>query len=175
MSAGPLDVLIVGGGVAGLATAFELRRRKPGARVLVVEARGRPGGNVQTLERDGCVVDLGPDGLSAQPGEGLALCEALGMGDLAAPSEAARRVSVALGGALHPLPEGLAMGLPRSPLALAATSLLSPLGKLRAALDLVLPAGRGGDTSLGGLVRRRLGAQVHENLVAPPGMAHRAD
>jgi oxygen-dependent protoporphyrinogen oxidase len=164
----PLDVLIVGGGVAGLATAFGLRQRSPGGRLLVLEARERLGGNVQTLERDGCLVDLGPDALAMQPGDGLALCEALGLVDeLQGPSEAARRVSVAHRGSLHPMPEGLAMGLPRSPLALATTSLISPLGKLRAAMDLVLPAGEAKDTSLGGLVRRRLGAQVHENLVAP--------
>ncbi|MCU0659563.1 MAG: protoporphyrinogen oxidase [Polyangiaceae bacterium] len=167
-ASGPLDVLIVGGGVAGLAAAFELRQRSPGARVLVLEARERLGGNVRTLERDGCIVDLGPDALATQPGEALALCEALGLsGELQPPSDASRRVSIAHRGALHPMPEGLAMGLPRSPLALASTSLISPLGKLRAALDLLLPAGRSGDTSLGGLVRRRLGAEVHENLVAP--------
>lgn len=163
-----LDVLVVGGGVAGLAAAFGVLGKTPEARVLVLEGQERLGGNVRTLEQDGCIVDLGPDALATQPGEALALCDALGLREeLVPPSEAARRVSIAHRGELHPMPEGLAMGLPRSPLALATTSLISPLGKLRAAMDLVLPASQSQDNSLGALVRRRLGSQVHENLVAP--------
>lgn len=167
-AAPPLDVLIVGGGAAGLATALGVLERWPDARVQILEGRTQLGGNIRTLERDGCTVDLGPDALATFPKDALELCKKLGLDrDLIPPSDASRRVSIALGKKLHPMPEGLAMGLPRSPFALAATSLISPLGKFRAAMDLILPASESESTSLGNLVRRRLGSQVLENIVAP--------
>jgi oxygen-dependent protoporphyrinogen oxidase len=68
---------------------------------------------------------------------------------------------------MAPLPDGLAMGVPRKLGQLATTSLLSWRGKLRAGLDLILPAGTTRERSLGGIVERRLGREVKERLVEP--------
>ncbi len=74
---------------------------------------------------------------------------------------------MARGRALHPMPEGLAMGMPRSLSQMAGTALLSPWGKLRAGLDLLLPAHRSDAVSVGELVGRRLGREVKDRLVEP--------
>ena len=69
---------------------------------------------------------------------------------------------------LHDLPEGLSGLVPTRLAPLARSSLLSPLGKARVALDYLLPARRAaGDESLGGFIRRRLGREAWERLVEP--------
>jgi oxygen-dependent protoporphyrinogen oxidase len=162
------SVLVLGGGLAGLATAHSLLAQRPDADVLVLEARGEVGGNVRTLHREGCTVELGPDAFMTRPGHAEALCRELGLGEsLLAPDEASARVMVAHRGELLPLPEGMAMGVPRSVMQLAGTRLLSPLGKARAAMDLVLPSRHERDESVGHLVGRRFGREVKERMVEP--------
>lgn len=161
-------VVILGGGLAGLATAHALKELDPEIEALVLEARDRIGGNVRTLYREGCTVELGPDAFLTRPGNAEDLCRALGLADtLRAPDEAASRVLVARGHGLHPLPDGMALGMPRSVSQLARTRLISPLGKARAALDLVLPDRGERDVSVGALVERRFGREVKEHLVEP--------
>ncbi|MFO0630882.1 MAG: protoporphyrinogen oxidase [Polyangiales bacterium] len=160
-------VVVVGAGIAGLSFAWLARRRRPDLYVTVLEATDRTSGNVRTLRRDGRVVELGPDAfLAMEKGAVGALCEAVGAAPLIAPSGGGR-VLVARGNRLHPLPEGLAMGLPRSFSQMAGTALLSPWGKLRAGADLVLPAHGDEAVSVGELVGRRLGREVKERLVEP--------
>ena len=161
-------VVVVGGGLAGLSTAHALLAARPELEVLVLESHARAGGNVRTLHRDGSTVELGPDAFLTRPGHAEDLCRSLGLADtLRAPDEAASRVLVAHGDKLLPLPEGMALGMPRSLSQLARTRLLSPLGKARAALDPVLPARKARDVSVGALVGRRLGREVKEFLVEP--------
>lgn len=161
-------VVVVGGGIAGLSTAHALLARRPELDVLVLESSGRAGGHVRTLRRDGCTVELGPDAFVTRPGHAEALCRALGIeGTLVTPDARSSRVMVAQGGAMHPLPDGMAMGMPRSVRQLATTRLLSPLGKARAVMDLFLPARDEPDASVGALVSHRLGREVKDHLVEP--------
>jgi len=160
-------VVVVGAGVAGLSFAWHALRRAPDLDILVLDGADRVGGNVRTLRRDGCVVELGPDAFLAMENSAVGtLCEAVGAAPLLGPAQAGK-VLVARGTALHPLPEGLAMGLPRSFSQMAGTALLSPWGKLRAGLDLFLPAHRDAAVSVGELVGRRLGQEVKDRLVEP--------
>lgn len=161
-------VLVVGGGIAGLATAHALLALRPDLDVTVLEARTAVGGNVRTLRREGCTVELGPDAFLAQPGHMEALCRALGLGDtLLTPDHVASRVMVAHRGEMLPLPEGMALGMPRSLAQLGRTRLLSPFGKARAAMDLLLPARPEAEVSVGALVGRRFGREVKAHLVEP--------
>lgn len=161
-------IAVVGGGVAGLATAYFLSKQKPDAELLLFEARETAGGNIKTVERDGCVVELGPDALLAHPAAAMALCAELGIAsELEEPGPLGRRALIAWRGSLVPMPEGLALGMPRNPMQLARTKLLTPWGKLRALGDLVLPARSEGPISVGALVSRRFGREVSERLVAP--------
>ena len=77
-------VIVVGGGVAGLAFGYYLTRFRPDADVQILEGAPRTGGNVRTLRRNGCVVELGPDAFMAMPGRAVgSLCEEVGAAPLA--------------------------------------------------------------------------------------------
>jgi len=161
-----VDVVVIGGGVAGLSTAFQLTRHAPHKRVCVIEAEAEVGGNVRTLRRDGCTVDLGPDVLVARGKGTIAACDALGI-ETISPSAEVKRVQVARRGRISPLPEGLVFGVPKGVMSLATTPLISFGGKLRAACDLFLPGFDSTGMSIGTIVERRLGREVKDVLVEP--------
>jgi oxygen-dependent protoporphyrinogen oxidase len=157
--------VVVGGGIAGLAAAHDLTRY--GARVTVCEAGERLGGKVRTEDFAGRALDLGADSVLARRPEAVALCRELGLGDeLVAPATGTAYLWSR--GQLRRLPPGLVLGVPTRLGALARSQVLSPLGLARAAIEPLLP-GRSlaGDEALGRLVRRRLGGEVHDRLVAP--------
>ena len=73
------DVVIIGGGIAGLSAAYELSRR--GVSFVLLEQRPRPGGVILSEQIDGFTIDGGPDALIIQKPEGIALCNEIGLGD----------------------------------------------------------------------------------------------
>ena len=162
-------VVIVGGGISGLATAHFIHRRL-GARVelTLVEGGSRLGGKAATERFGGHLVDTGPDALLVRLPAMAALLEDLGLGDqLVAP--AALGAHVWSRGRLRRLPVGTLFGVPDRLLPLLRSRLLSPAGLARAALDLVLPRRRtlSPDPSIADLVAPRLGSQVFDRLVEP--------
>lgn len=158
-------VTVVGGGITGLAAAWELVQR--GASVTLLEASPRFGGKIHTVDVDGVPVDAGADAFLARVPWAVELCRELGLEDeLVAP--AVGRALVWSRGRLRPLPEGLLLGVPTDVVGVARSGLLSPGGLARAALDLVLPRSSvDGDASVASVVRQRLGRQVVERLVDP--------
>src|SRR5438128_10336717 len=97
-----LDCVIVGGGIAGLATAYELARR--GISFVVLERAARAGGVILSEEIDGYTIDGGPDALLIQKPDGIALCEEIGLGDRPVPTKPPRPAFVQRGGTLPELP-----------------------------------------------------------------------
>lgn len=155
---------VAGGGVAGLAAAWDLSSR-PGTRLTVFEP-GRIGGKLQTSEFAGRPVDEGPDAFIVRSPEAVQLCSELGIRDLVAP--AAGRTLLWDGRRLRPIPPGLVLGVPGRLGPVIRSGLLSPAGMVRAGLDLVLPPTRiGEDISVGELVGTRFGQQVARRLVEP--------
>lgn len=161
----PVRVVVVGAGITGLTAAYRLVAG--GVEVTVLERDGRLGGTILTESRDGFVLEGGPDAfLAAKPG-GRELCAALGV-DLVGSRVAPARASVLWDGRLHPIPEGLQGVVPRRLRAILGSSLFSPSGKLRFALGRAMPARpRGGEETLAGGVRRRMGRQMWDRLVEP--------
>jgi oxygen-dependent protoporphyrinogen oxidase len=158
-------VVVVGAGIAGLATAWYLNQR--GIDAVVLEASDRAGGKVRTTELDGVALDVGPDTFLGRMPWAVDLCRELGIGDqLVAPATSrawlwSRRV-------LQPLPDGLALGVPLKPLALARSGVVSPAGLARAALDVVLPQIKPrADPSVADVIGGRLGQEVLDRLVDP--------
>lgn len=169
-------VVVVGAGITGLTTAFTLMVRHPDVAVTVLEADDRVGGKVLTTPFAGRPVDCGVDAFLARVPEAVELCEELGL-DTVLTSPASRSALVYAGGTLHPLPPGLVLGVPTDLDAVAASGIVSERGVHRARRDLETtqplpgePSGdplAEGDESVGSLVRRRMGDEVFERLVAP--------
>jgi protoporphyrinogen/coproporphyrinogen III oxidase len=162
-------VVIVGGGVSGLATAHYLHGRLGAAvQLTLVDGGQRLGGKVATEEFRGHLVDTGPDALLVRVPAMAALLEDLGLSDrVVAP--AALGAHVWSHGHLRRLPAGTFFGIPDRLVPLLKSRLMSPVGLARAALDLVLPRRpmTTRDPSIADLVLPRLGAQVFDRLVEP--------
>src|SRR5260221_5296407 len=163
------SIVIVGGGIAGLAAAHRLARETRGAAVTLIESEARLGGKILTERVGGFVLEAGPDSfLSAKP-RGLGLCRELGLADrLHGTNEKTRRTYVLRGGRLYDLPEGLSGLVPSRLGPLARSGLLSPWGKLRMAGDFFIPPrSADGDESVAAFVQRRLGLEAYERLIEP--------
>ena len=157
-------VAVVGGGITGLAAAFELQRA--GIEALVLEASGRPGGKVDASEVGGLVVDSGPDGFLARDPAAAELCRLLGLGaDLVAPDSAGAYLWC--GGQLRALPASL-LGAPFEADSVAGTGLVSDAGAeaLRLGLAWEAPALHA-DAAVGEVLRPRIGDEAFERLVDP--------
>ena len=159
-------VAVVGGGVAGLAAAHRLVER--GVReVVLLEAGDRLGGSIATERRDGFTIEAGADSFLTEKPWAVDLCERLGV-PLVGTREGERRTYVVHDGRIEPLPEGFLLLAPTDLRALAASPLFSWRGKLRMALDLVLPGDAdAADESLAHFVRRRLGREAFERVAEP--------
>ena len=162
-------VVVIGGGISGLTAAYRLTTRLPQAEVVVLEQNARLGGKIVTEQHDGFLIEGGPEALLTAKPAAAALCAELGLEpDLQAPRPEARRSYILRDGQLRPLPDGLGNLLPTRLWPLATTPLISPLGKLRMGLDLILPRRHDADDeSLGHFIERRLGREAYTWLVSP--------
>jgi protoporphyrinogen/coproporphyrinogen III oxidase len=162
-------VVVVGAGITGLSAAYALAKKRPEVRVTLVERRDRVGGNIETLSRDGFLLDGGPDSFLSTKREGADLCRELGLEkDLIVPRPEARRVYIVHDGRLELMPAGLALAIPTRVGPMVKTPLLSFPGKLRMLGDLILPARRGdADESIEDFIARRFGREAARNLAAP--------
>ncbi len=163
---------IVGGGITGLTTAYylqkEIQEQKLPINYVLLEADDRLGGQVQTDYTNGFVIERGPDSFLARKTSASRLAKEVRLeGDLV--RNQTGQAYILNNDRLYPIPGGSIMGIPTKLAPFVTTSLFSPAGKARAALDLVLPRGshKDGDRSLGEFFRHRLGNEVVENLIEP--------
>jgi len=138
-------VAVIGGGMTGLSAAFYLYREAKSAgvplSVTLLESSGRLGGRVNTLRRNGFVIERGPDSFLARKRAMTELAAELGLDDeLVGTNPAAKQTFIARGNMLHAMPSGLYLGVPLDADAFMATGLLSEQGKRRALAEVELPA-----------------------------------
>ena len=168
MADAPREIVVVGGGIGGLAAAWRLHRLQPTARITVLESAPRTGGVVQTLREEGLTLELGPDSLIRSKPAALALIGELGLdGEVQGTEPEARSSLIARGTRLLPVPEGLYLLAPGRIWPFLWSRVLSWRGKVRMLRDLVLPPGDGRDETLASFVRRRLGVEALDRIAQP--------
>ncbi|WP_151736133.1 protoporphyrinogen oxidase [Paenibacillus tengchongensis] len=173
MSRSPRKVVIIGGGLSGLSAAYYVRQayRKAGVEpdIVLLEKEEKLGGKIDTLHRDGFVIERGPDSFLARKTVMSDLAKELGIGgELVTTNPNAKKTYILQRGVLHSMPAGLVLGIPTEIKPFLKSNLVSFSGKLRALLDFVIPARRSTeDESLGSLIERRLGTEVLESMTEP--------
>lgn len=168
-----LRVTIIGAGVSGLACALRLqelsKEKNVPLELNILDAGKTPGGTLTTVEQDGFLMEEGPDCFITEKPAALELCKKLGIdGELVKTNPTIKQSFILKGTRLYPIPEGFYMLAPSRLMPLMTTPLLSPLGKLRAALEPFVKVRRDPqDESVGNFVRRRLGKEVLDSLAQP--------
>jgi len=162
-------VVVVGGGISGLAAAHEAARL--GRDVTVLEATGRVGGKIDSGFVDGAAlpfpVDMAADGFLARQPEVVDLCHELGLGnDLVSPTGA--QAFIWAHGGLRSIPSPSVLGVPFDVDAVAVSGIVSEAGvtDFAARIDTVA-APLVADASVGEVLRPRVGDEVFERLIDP--------
>jgi oxygen-dependent protoporphyrinogen oxidase len=164
---------IIGGGIAGLAAAYELEKaRAAGADVeyTLFESRGRLGGSLSSEIVDGTVLERGPDSFLTEKPAGVELCRELGLGDQLTPSnDAERKTYILVKNRMVALPDGLMFLVPTKLVPTALTPLFSIKTKIKMGLELLHPPRPTGlpDESVAALVARHFGAEAVDRLADP--------
>lgn len=173
MTTNTKKIVILGGGISGLTAAYYVKKianeNKINIDITLIEKENRLGGKLQTVKRDGFTIEKGPDAFLSRKPAILELTKLLGIEDqLVATNPEAGITRILHKGKLHPMPMGFVLGIPTQITPFIKTGLISPLGKMRALFDLVIPARQNQqDESLGHFIERRLGKEVLEHITEP--------
>src|SRR5262245_30755426 len=160
------DTIVAGGGITGLAVAYELSRR--GISFVVLEAAARAGGVILSEQVDGFTIDAGPDALLIQKPDAIRLCREIGLGDRLVSTTPPRVAYIQRSARLHALPAASVLGIPTRIEPFLRTRLFSWSGKLRMAAELFVPARTDdADESIGAFMTRRFGREAAEYLAEP--------
>lgn len=162
-------VVIIGGGISGLAAAHRLNEQN--VQVTLLEASPRLGGTIETTHRDGFLLERGPDSFISEKPQALELAKRLGLESrLVQTNEQFRRSFIVRDGRLRTVPEGFQLLAPSRLWPFITSDIFSVAGKARMAADLVLPrkhTNGANDESLASFVRRRLGVEALERMAQP--------
>jgi oxygen-dependent protoporphyrinogen oxidase len=163
------DIVVVGGGVTGLTSAYALHTRRPELKVVLLEARARLGGNIRTERVDEHLIDAGPDSFLRTKPEAAALCRELGLEtEFLTTRPEARSAYIVHHGKLERLPAGMVLAVPTRLGPMLTTPLLSFPSKLRVLADVfVSKPERPSDESIGSFLTRRFGAEAASRIGAP--------
>ena len=158
-------VVVVGGGISGLSTAYYLH--KAGIGSTIVESRPRLGGVIETVQVEGCTIEAGPDSFLSIKPAAMELIRDLGLAsDVIGSNDHLRVTYVRKNGRLVPLPDGLMMMVPTRILPMAVSPLLSWGTKLRMGLELLRrpPSGEQPDRTVGDFLRDHYGQETVDYL-----------
>lgn len=164
-------IAVVGGGITGLSAAYYvqqvIKEKNLPHRIRLVEASDRLGGKIDTIQKDGFIIERGADSFLERKKHALELATELGLEDELVRNSTGQSYVYA-GKKLHKIPPGSYMGIPLTKRPFLFSGLFSMKGKVRAGFDVMIPKGREkGDQSLGHFLRRRFGNELVENLMEP--------
>lgn len=151
-----LDVAIVGGGISGLSAALSLSQQ--GLDIKLFEASPVIGGWLRTYQEEGYTIEAGPHTVPSTAKAVMQLCQQFHIEPVPASAAAKNR---------YILHNGRLVAVPRTPLGMAMTPLLSSKAKLRAMMEWRVPQGRDDEETVAAFVRRRFGAEVLEAFIDP--------
>jgi protoporphyrinogen/coproporphyrinogen III oxidase len=166
-------VVVVGGGIAGLAAVWRLQKQRDAAsadyQITLLEAGDRLGGKLQTEQRDGLTIEAGPDSFLSYKPAGIGLARELGIEDrIIGTRDTGDGTYILRDGRLEPLPEGITMLVPTKLKPLVRSRLLSMRGKARMAAEYLVPPKQDDeDESIGSFITRRLGREAFEHMAQP--------
>ncbi|WP_444685070.1 protoporphyrinogen oxidase [Alkalicoccus luteus] len=164
-----LKTAVIGGGITGLSAAYFLQKQieqSGSGSFALYEAGERLGGTIQTEYRNGYVIERGPDSFLTRKRSLHRLAVELGLENDLTTNKSGSYIYH--NGKLHRIPQGAVMGIPTEWKPFLKTGLFSPAGKLRAAMDLVIPRRKDSeDISVDAFFRRRLGSEVVEHMIEP--------
>ena len=162
-------ILVVGAGISGLSAAWRAQELAPTAEVEVWERSSRVGGVIGTRVVDGFLCELSVDNFITTTPDGVELCKSLGFeSELTSTSARFRRTFVVRNRKLYALPDGFMTMAPTKLWPMLTTPLLTPWGKLRCGLELLLPRRKSDeDESLADFAIRRLGKEAFERIIEP--------
>ncbi|MBS2013970.1 MAG: protoporphyrinogen oxidase [Deltaproteobacteria bacterium] len=164
-------VVIVGGGITGLAAAHALEKSEESCDVQLLEAGARLGGNIITVNHAAFVIDGGPDSWVATKPHATRLAKDVGLGDeLIGTRPDTRKVFIVWQRRLHPMPEGLVLGIPTEWRPFAQSELFGFDTKLRALLEPLVPRKKltgNDDESIASFIGRRLGPDIADRVAGP--------
>jgi protoporphyrinogen/coproporphyrinogen III oxidase len=162
-----MQTAIIGGGIAGLAAAYELE--KAGVEYALFEAGNRLGGVISSAMVAGSALEDGPDSFLTEKPAAAELCRELGLADDLIPSnDRARKTWIVVGKRLISLPDGLMFLIPTKLMPTALTPLFSLSTKVRMGLELLhAPRTEDADESVAALVERHYGPEVVDRLAGP--------
>lgn len=162
-------IVVIGGGISGLAAAHRALELNPNIQLTLVEASDRLGGVIRTTREQGYLLEHAADSFITNMPWAIQLCKRLGLeGELIETDRRSRKAMVVHRGNLHPVPEGFMLMAPSRMWPLLTSPLLSMRGKLRVLGETFVKARRDpDDESLASFARRRLGNEAFERLVQP--------
>ncbi len=162
-------IAILGGGITALASAWELTTKHPELDWQLFEASPRLGGVLETVEKNGWLVEQSADNFLTKDPVVVDLCRELGMEDTLLPTaEDRRRAMVVSQGKVLRVPEGFVLMAPKKLRSILASPVLSLRGKLRLICEPFIRASRNSeDESVASFARRRLGQEALDKLVQP--------
>ncbi len=165
----PKRVVVIGGGISGLAAAHRLCELDPACQVTLLEAGSRLGGVLETARRDGFLIERSADNFITNVPWAVDLCRRVGLSDQLLPTRSEQRNAMVVhAGRLERVPQGFMLMAPARLGPLLATPILSPWGKLRLLGEYFVPRRtESEDESLASFARRRLGREAFERIVQP--------
>ncbi|GAA0324792.1 protoporphyrinogen oxidase [Bacillus carboniphilus] len=171
MSSPSKKIVIVGGGITGLSAAYYLKKncKETSVDITIIEKSNDIGGKINTLHRDGFIIERGPESFLSRKQPVVTLTKELDLEEeLVGTNPEAKANYILHKGKMHQMPLGFVLGIPTKLSPFLKTGLISPLGKIRAGFDFFIPKRSDiGDEALGHFIKRRLGSEVLHNITEP--------